>query len=106
MIATYTYDSYGTVIIFKQERRGEGTSDGTFNGFDYFECDPNCAVFVSMDKLAKFTFVKSQLFLPQDDKPIRLGDEVKVFDKDGNPIKGTVRSFKKNVLGIEAVSYM
>ena len=67
-----------------------------------------------MDKLtrksaveaAKGAAVKKQLSRPEDDKPIRLGDEVKVFDKDGHPIKGIVRSVKKNVLGIEAVSYI
>ena len=94
--------------------RGEGTSDGTFRGVDYFECDPNCGVFVSMDKLiqkrsaetAKGAAVTKQSPQPQDDKPLRLGDKVIVFDKDGRPIKGTVRSVKKNVLGIEVVSYM
>ena len=57
-------------------------------------------------KVAKGAAVIRQAPQPQDDKPLRLGDEVKVFDKDGNPIKGTVRSLKKKVLGIEAVSYM
>ena len=100
--------------MFKQERRGEGTHDGTFRGVDYFECDPNCAVFVSMDKLAqkrstkaaKVATVTKQSPQPQDDKPLRLGDKVIVYDKDGHPITGIVRSVKKNVLGIEAVSYM
>lgn len=67
-----------------------------------------------MDKLsqlsavetAKAVPVKGQLPQSQDDKPIRLGDEVTVFDKDGHPFKGTVRTFKENVLGIETVSYM
>ena len=66
-----------------------------------------------MDKLtqkavaeaAKVTTVIKQLSQPEDGKPFRLGDEVAVFDKDGHPIKGIVRSVKKNVLGIEAVSY-
>ena len=39
-----------------------------------------------------------------DDKPIRLGDEVIIFDKNAHPIKGIVRSIKKNVLGVEVVS--
>ena len=65
-----------------------------------------------MDKLtqkstvdaAKGAPVKKQPPQPEDDKPIRLGDEVTIFDKNGHPIKGIVRSVKKNVLGIEAVS--
>ena len=65
-----------------------------------------------MDKLiekeaveaAKVAYVKRQSSQQQDDKPIRLGDEVTVFDKDGYPVKGVVRSVKKNVLGIEVVS--
>ena len=67
-----------------------------------------------MDKLtqkhsaeaAKGAPVTRQSPQPQDDKPLRLGDKVIVFDKDGNPIIGTVRSVKKGVIGIEAVSYM
>ena len=70
-------------------------------------------MFVSMDKLiekeaaveaARVAPVKQQSFQQQDDRPIRLGDEVIVFDKDGHPIKGVVRSVKKDVLGIEVVS--
>ena len=94
--------------------RGEGTNDGTFQDVNYFKCDPNCAVFVSMDKLfqkctveaAKLALVKSQLPQPQDDKPFEVGDKVKVYDKHGFPIKGIVKTIKKGVLGIEAVSYM
>ena len=81
---------------------------------DYFECEPNCAVFVSMDKLtqkstaeaAKGISVENQSPKPENDRPIKLGYEVMVFDKYGTPIKGTVRSVKKNVLGIETVSYL
>lgn len=65
-----------------------------------------------MDKLtqksavdaAKGAPVKKQLPQPKDDKPFKLGDEVTVFDKNGQPIKGIIRSVKKDVLGIEAVS--
>ena len=65
-----------------------------------------------MDKLtqkstvaaAKGTPVKKQPPQPEDDKPIRLGDKVTVFDKNGHPIKGIVRSIKKNILGVEVVS--
>ena len=66
-----------------------------------------------MDKLtqksavdvAKVTSVIKQSSQSGDDKPFRIGDEVTVFDKNGHPINGIVRSVKKNVLGIEAVSY-
>ena len=40
------------------------------------------------------------------DKPIRLGDRVEVFNKNSIPFKGTIRSMKKHVLGIEMVSYI
>ena len=53
---------------------------------------------------AKVTPVKRQPSQPEDDKPFRLGEEVTIFDKNGCPIKGIVRSVKKKVLGIEAVS--
>ena len=65
-----------------------------------------------MDKISQLSSIKAPKAVPvenqplhsQNDKPIRLGDEVMVFDKDGHPFKGTVRSFKKDVLGIETVS--
>ena len=67
-----------------------------------------------MDKLtqkeaveaAKIAPIKRQSSQQQDDKPFKLGNEVKVFDKDGHPVKGVVRSVKKNILGIEAVSHI
>ena len=67
-----------------------------------------------MDKLtekeaveaAKVAPIKRQPYQQLDDRPIRLGDEVIVFDKDDSPIKGVVRSVKKGVLGIEVVSYV
>ena len=110
----YILNPFIQTEIFKQERKGEGTSDGTFNGVDYFECEANCAVFVSMDRLiqkdaaeaAKGAAVKRQSPPPQDDESIRIGEKVTVFDKDGDSIKGTVRSLKKDVIGIEVVSYM
>ena len=66
-----------------------------------------------MDKLtqkhtaeaAKGTAVTRQSPQPQDDKSYKIGDKVRVFDKEGHPIKGTIRSVKKNILGIAAVSY-
>ena len=61
-----------------------------------------------MDKLTqkeKVAYTKKQTPQPEDDKPFRLGEQVKVFDKNGISFKGTVRSIKKDVLGIEVVSY-
>ena len=72
-----------------------------------------------MDKLtqkesfeaAKLVHAKKELPQPEDDKPFKvddkpfkLNDRVRVFNKDGNPCKGTVRSIKKDILGIETVS--
>ena len=65
-----------------------------------------------MDKISQLSTIKapkavpveSQLLHSQDDKPIRLRDEVMVFDKDGHPFIGTIWTLKKDVLGIETVS--
>ena len=59
---------------------------------------------LSAIKAPKAVPVKSQLLHSQDDEPVKLRDEVMVFDKDGHPFKGTVWFFKKDVPGIETVS--
>ena len=93
-------------ICLIQERRGEGTDDGTYNGEDLFECEPNCAVYVSMDKLIQSSPVDAKPPLPQSS--FTLGDHIMVVDKNGTKVKGKVRWIGKhqeiNVLGIEAVS--
>ena len=53
---------------------------------------------------AKVAPIKRQSYQQLDDRPIRMGDEVIVFDKDDSPIKGVMKSVKKGVLGIEVVS--
>ena len=92
-----------------QERRGEGTDDGTYNGEDLFECQPNCAVFVSMDKLIQNVPVDAAVSKsPLLQSSFTSGDHVMVVDKNGTKAKGRVRWIGKhqemNVLGIEAVS--
>ena len=65
-----------------------------------------------MDKLtqkesfeaARVAHAKRELPKSEDDKPFKVDDRVRMFDKGGNPFKGTVRSIKKLVLGIETVS--
>ena len=34
-----------------QKGRGRGTTDGLFRGKRYFQCDPECGIFVSLEKL-------------------------------------------------------
>ena len=53
---------------------------------------------------ARVAHAKRELPQPEDDKPFKVYDRVRVFDKGGNPLKGTVRSMTKHVLGIETVS--
>ena len=35
-----------------EQCRGHGTSDGTFQGMSYFQCEGNCGLFVGLDKLS------------------------------------------------------
>ena len=65
-----------------------------------------------MDKLtqkesfeaAKVAHAKRESPQPEDDKPFKVYDRVRIFNKNGIAFKGTVRSVNKDVLGIEAVS--
>ena len=67
-----------------------------------------------MDKLtqkesfeaAKVAHAKRESPQPKDDKPFKVDDQVRVFNKSGIAFKGTIRSIKKNILGIETVSWV
>ena len=97
-----------------QERRGEGTDTGTYGGEDLFECDPNCAVYVSMDKISQILPVDAPVVDATVSKPpsppltFKIDDQVVMVDKHGTKVKGKVRWIGKHekidVLGIEAVS--
>ena len=95
-----------TLCTLSQERRGEGTHDGTFKEENLFECDPCCAVYVSIDKLTQQRPVDAAVV--KAEPTFALGDKVIVVDKNGNKVKGKVRWNGKHneieVLGIEAVS--
>lgn len=73
-----------------QERRGEGTSNGTFRSVEYFRCNYNCGMFVSMDKLVnpEHKNIPSPVAV---DAPLKLGDGVIIFDTRDKQAKGTVR---------------
>ena len=43
-----------------QDGRGKGTTDGHFKGQRYFKCDPNCGLFVALDKLRPFEEKKGE----------------------------------------------
>ena len=106
-----------------QERRGEGTNNGTFKGLELFKCKKDCAVFVSMDKLTEIettgaakvteTADPSQIPITKDGLPVRSGHVVTFFDQDNQQHMGIVRwtGYDKSVcpdgtaiIGIEAVS--
>ena len=93
-----------------QERRGEGTHTGTYGDEDLFECDPDCAVYVSMDKISQYLPVDATVSKPQPPPQLifKVDDQVIVVDKHGTKVKGKVRWIGKHekidVIGIEAVS--
>ncbi len=97
---------------------GKGNSDGVFGGYNYFECDQDCGLFVSLDKLAAKPphQVPHSAIPPQQpksstlpraalpganpptqgssaDKPPRfkINDCVVVYNKKNVPMHGTVR---------------
>ena len=39
--------------------RGQGSTYGVYRGIEYFQCDPNCGLFVSLERLSAEPFVKS-----------------------------------------------
>ena len=67
-----------------------------------------------MDKLTqkesfeatKVVHAKEESPQPEDDRPFKVKGRVRIFNKNGIAFKGTIRSIKKDVLGIEAVSYV
>ena len=40
------------LIIKEEQYRHQGSSNGYFGGEQYFECEENCALFVSLDRLS------------------------------------------------------
>ncbi len=109
-----------------------GSSDGFFGGYKYFKCDKDCAVFVSLDKIAaKLPHQVPHCAIPQQprgfalprassvDKPLpphfKINDRVVVYNKKNKPLRGSVRWTGKKVqtrnldtnhIGIETVSDM
>ena len=69
---------------------------------------------MSMDKLTqkksfeatKVVHAKEESPQAEDDRPFKVDDRVRIFNKSGIAFKGIVRSIKKDVLGIETVSYV
>jgi len=100
--------------------RGEGASDGTFKHTEYFKCDPDCAMFVAMDKMSNpdnSNAISSHETVQRqpsqtDDAPLKLGDPVIFFsDNNDTPMNGVVRWIGRNrqimpniIVGIETVS--
>ncbi len=113
---------------------GKGSSDGFYGGYSYFECDQDCGLFVSLDKLAaKPPRQVPHVSIPQQpksstlpganphiqgscaDKPpvFKINDRVVVYNRKNVPIHGTVRWTGRNIhtrtlntnhIGIETVS--
>ena len=38
-------------VLQDEQYRGKGSSNGVFQGYQYFHCDTNCGLFVSLDKV-------------------------------------------------------
>ena len=106
-------------IVLYQERRGVGTTDGTFKHTTYFRCDHDCGVFVAIDKLinpcADDTDLSQFAQKASRSDSLKIGDNVIVYDDKDQPIRGTVRWIGVNkaaapsgdeIVGIETVSYL
>ena len=115
---TSLYSDYSPLPLVYQEKDyfGWGTSDGLFQEYQYFKCRPDCAMFISLEKLSRPPPVDSltrppasgQHYTPQAndgrsphpsvdssaDSPkfiYKKGDRVVVFTKKEVPVHGVVK---------------
>ena len=112
--------------------RGRGFTNGEFRGVPYFQCEENCGMFVSLEKISPLARVGTQTgsHIPIDklqisrrvsqeiqppltakDLPFKRGNRVVVHNKKGVVCRGTVKwigntTGKLNfpIAGIEMVS--
>ncbi len=94
---------------------GKGRTDGFFGGYRYFECDQDCAVFVSLDKLAaKPPHQVPHVSIDRNPYNLAVGSTVQVASVDPNnpPHYGVIRwtgrvaGVDGQVAGIELVSFI
>lgn len=57
LLYNYIYTHTNTSF---QEGRGRGTTDGVFKGQRHFKCDPNCGLFVALEKLRPYEETKDE----------------------------------------------
>ncbi|XP_065915083.1 uncharacterized protein [Dysidea avara] len=92
------------------ERRGEGTNDGSFKDVTYFECEPCCAVFVSMDQLTQRSFSTNDASFSQsiESHPPSSPDDFSTTWKSNNPTQyklASARSEYRRTESLDSKSY-
>ena len=121
MLLDFTYQLLLCIMFIQDYRYLErGSTDGVFGGYRYFQCDENCGLFVSLEKLApepppspgadysvakkpknppvdssaNTGKVSSHSFDPPVDQPhqhFKVNDRVVVYNKKNIAVHGTVR---------------
>ncbi len=82
--------------VFQEEGRGQGFTEGSYQGQQLFRCEDECGVFVALDKLELWEDELERLTLEDTDPevegegpPLEINSRVLVQTRDG-PERGTV----------------
>lgn len=102
ILAQYTADLLALISIFQEEGRGQGFTEGSYQGRQLFRCEDECGVFVALDKLELWEDDDDDEVLgelevdhlslveeDQDFRPLEINSRVLVQTREG-PERGTV----------------
>lgn len=103
ILAQYTADLLALISIFQEEGRGQGFTEGSYQGRQLFRCEDECGVFVALDKLELWEddddddevlgeLEVDHLSLVEEDqdfRPLEINSRVLVQTREG-PERGTV----------------
>lgn len=102
VLAQYTADLLALISIFQEEGRGQGFTEGSYQGRQLFRCEDECGVFVALDKLELWEDDDDDEVLgelevdhlslveeDQDFRPLEINSRVLVQTREG-PERGTV----------------
>lgn len=101
VLAEYIADRLALVFIFQEEGRGQGFTEGSYQGRQLFRCEDECGVFVALDKLELWEDDDDEVLgelevdhlslveEDQDFRPLEINSRVLVQTREG-PERGTV----------------
>lgn len=104
MLNSFTHDiadRLALISIFQEEGRGQGFTEGSYQGRQLFRCEDECGVFVALDKLELWEDDDDEVLgelevdhlslveEDQDFRPLEINSRVLVQTREG-PERGTV----------------